>query len=231
MTEICDTIDYKGYKIKVGYDSNPTDPREFDNLGTMVCWHRQYNLGDVQPTESPGEFRKSLVCQEVPGVGERVDYWTYEGYKVRGEAYAEAMIDKIVADTFEKEIIALPLFLYDHSGITMRTHKFSCPWDSGQVGIIYVTKKRAMKEFGWKVLTKARREKLNKILQAEVKIYDEYLTGDVYGYTIEGPDGVETDDRVCGFFGDDHKSSGLLACAQEDVDAYINGVRNNPLNA
>ena len=30
-----------------------------------------------------------------------------------------------------KDVIALPLYLYDHSGITIRTSPFSCPWDSG----------------------------------------------------------------------------------------------------
>lgn len=34
-------------------------------------------------------------------------------------------------------MVILPLYLYDHSGITMNTCGFSCPWDSGQVGWIY----------------------------------------------------------------------------------------------
>ena len=32
------------------------------------------------------------------------------------------------------DYIYLPLYLYDHSGITMNTTGFSCQWDSGQVG-------------------------------------------------------------------------------------------------
>ena len=32
--------------------------------------------------------------------------------------------------------VILPLFLYDHSGITLQTSPFSCPWDSGQIGFI-----------------------------------------------------------------------------------------------
>ena len=39
--------------------------------------------------------------------------------------------------------IALPVFMYDHSGITINTTGFSCRWDSGQVGIIYMTKAKA----------------------------------------------------------------------------------------
>ena len=49
----------------------------------------------------------------------------------------------------EDEVVALPLYLYDHSGITMNTSGFSCPWDSGQVGWIYCTKKRFREETGY----------------------------------------------------------------------------------
>ena len=42
----------------------------------------------------------------------------------------------------EKAIVILPLYLYDHSGITISTAPFSCNWDSGQIGFIYTTEKR-----------------------------------------------------------------------------------------
>jgi len=38
--------------------------------------------------------------------------------------------------TERNDVLWLPLYLYDHSGITMRTTSFADPWDSGQVGII-----------------------------------------------------------------------------------------------
>ena len=40
------------------------------------------------------------------------------------------------------DAVILPLYLYDHSGITMNTTGFSCGWDSGQVGFICISKKR-----------------------------------------------------------------------------------------
>jgi len=39
---------YKGYVIELHRDLDPINPREWDNLGTMVCCHRRYNLGDEQ---------------------------------------------------------------------------------------------------------------------------------------------------------------------------------------
>ena len=52
--------------------------------------------------------------------------------------------------------LELPLYLYDHSGITMRTTPFSCPWDSGQVGVIILEHEKVLTEFGRKRLTAAR---------------------------------------------------------------------------
>lgn len=39
-------IEYKGYTIKIVSDDDPESPREWDNLGTMVCFHNRYALGD-----------------------------------------------------------------------------------------------------------------------------------------------------------------------------------------
>jgi hypothetical protein len=109
--------------------------------------------------------------------------------------------------------VELPLYLYDHSGITMSTGSFSCPWDSGQVGFIYVPIAKIKAEYGWKVLTKARRKKIEEYLRSEVRTYDDYLTGSVYGYTVEKLVGAicewEQVDSCWGFYGDDPVESGL----------------------
>jgi len=52
------------YKIEIEPDLDPMDPREWDNLATMVCWHRRYNLGDEQPEEDPEEYLTGLLDQE-----------------------------------------------------------------------------------------------------------------------------------------------------------------------
>jgi hypothetical protein len=77
-----------------------------------------------------------------------------------------------------KDVVILPLYLYDHSGITMNTKGFSCRWDSGQVGFIYVTHETIRKEFGVKRVTQELREKVKGYLEGEVEVYDQYITGD-----------------------------------------------------
>jgi hypothetical protein len=87
--------------------------------------------------------------------------------------------------------VILPLYLYDHTGITMNTTGFSCQWDSGQVGWIYVSKETVRKEYG--KCTKKNLERAEKYLLGEVETYDQYLTGDVYGYIVEDDNGNEVD--------------------------------------
>ena len=96
------------------------------------------------------------------------------------------------------EFVILPLYLYDHSGITMNTAGFSCPWDSGQVGWIYAD--RAMIEKEYDSLTPETMEKARVLLESEVKTYDYYLTGQNYGYQLFEGD-LETD-SCWGFLGD-----------------------------
>ena len=36
------------YRIRIMPDYDPSSPREWDNLGIMICSHRRYNLGDEQ---------------------------------------------------------------------------------------------------------------------------------------------------------------------------------------
>ena len=48
----------------------------------------------------------------------------------------------------EGDIFILPVYKYEHSGVAYQTTPFSCPWDSGQVGYIFVTKEKILKEYG-----------------------------------------------------------------------------------
>ena len=45
-------------KLSIVHDDSPDiNPREYGcDLATMACWHRRYNLGDVQPKEEPSDW-------------------------------------------------------------------------------------------------------------------------------------------------------------------------------
>ena len=91
--------------------------------------------------------------------------------------------------------IVLPLYLYDHSGITISLSPFSCPWDSGQIGFVIIRRSKMLQEFSVKKLTKALKTKAIQIAHAEVETYDLYLRGQVYGYQID-----EEGDSCWGFY-------------------------------
>lgn len=176
---LIETIGYRGLNINIYYDFDPMNPCEdWDMLGSMACWHSRYNLGHEQPKCEPDDFMVELAMEFDPTVEDRIDYWesqegwvrlmnkhiTKEGGYNHDSIQAASnecnkRIDSIIQKALDKYYIILPLFLYDHSGITMNTSGFNCPWDSGQVGIIYISKKKAKEEFKWILMTKKRKEK------------------------------------------------------------------------
>jgi hypothetical protein len=113
---------------------------------------------------------------------------------------------------FSKTDIVLPLFLYDHSGITMNTTGFSCPWDSGQVGVIVARAAKIKAEFG--NLKKETKEHVITILKSEVSTYDQFLRGDIYGFVLEDENGDEID-SCWGFYGENPLENGM----SEHLDA------------
>jgi hypothetical protein len=102
-------------------------------------------------------------------------------------------IDDIKAMADNPDIISLPVFLYDHSGLSMSTKAFSCPWDSGQIGIIAIDSAKAANEFGGKRVTKALRDRIIKCLEAEIKCYNNYLEGFYCGYVVTDKYGNDVD--------------------------------------
>ena len=127
-------------------------------------------------------------------------------------------VDELKALVKRPDILALPLYLYDHSGLTMATIPFSCPWDSGQVGCIVVGTEKVLKEWKRKKMSKGLRKKAFTVLQGEVETYDQYLRGEVYGYEIE-KDG-EFQDSCWGYFGDPQEYM-LSECKRIIDECYI----------
>jgi hypothetical protein len=212
----------------VGYlsrDSDPESPRKaVDNFGTMVCFHRCYNLGDEHSYSSPDDFKRSLAIEIDPTVESRIDYWesglgwSYCRFSKDPWKAVDERIKAIINKALD-QIVMLPLYLYDHSGITMRCSPFSCQWDSGQVGWIYILPETIRHEFGIKKITKQIRERAEKMLMAEVEVYDQYLTNDVYGVcherfintgTPDDPEWKSHEEDACwGYYGQ--------KCAEEEM--------------
>lgn len=61
--------------VKVISDDSPLNPRtEYDNVGVMACWHRRYNLGDIQPKCEPDEW----LAENAPEGSVVLALWLYD---------------------------------------------------------------------------------------------------------------------------------------------------------
>jgi hypothetical protein len=209
--EPVDTIEYRGRQIKIYQDDDPQDPRkDFDPLGTMVCFHSRYSLGDVEKPGEPDNYLRRLA---------------YEcGTPIDTDNCEMGTIWKIL----DRHYLFLSLYLYDHSGITMRCHPFSCPWDPGQIGWIYMSHAKIRENWSVKCVRHKVKHHLRgrikaidyarQCLEGEVETYDHYLTGNVYGYDTGG-------DSCRGYYGHNHKESGLLEQAESAIDCQIESER------
>jgi len=220
--------------------------KEFSYIGTMECWHRNYSLGDNQHDRDDfGQWLYEQLIQHgieykwgnEPfrpiskwGIAKHVqkiiddDEYDQDGYAIR---YTwDDFSDDLYSDDpdcihealvrLKPHIIMLPLYLYDHSGISISTGPFCNLWDSGQIGFIWadVTDVKAM--YNWKRLTEQRREFIQEILVSEVNEYDQFLRGEVYDFYIYDN---EHDLRYsCGnIYGFDE----ALRMAKEEIDLWI----------
>jgi hypothetical protein len=189
-----ETLEHRGLTIRIAPDDDPTSPRDWDNLGTMVCFHSRHNLGD------------------------RHSYRTSD--------FDERTIRQVLTDDGEEPAVVLPLYLFDHSGISMRTDATafrafdSAGWDWGCVGFVYVSKAKVRAEYACQRISKKTLEKATQVLVSEVETYDDFIQGNVYGYIV----GDKSDDHLdsCwGYYGLDD----CIAEAKLSAD-YIADERN-----
>ena len=208
------TTDGRKLRLVIEQDQFPEDPRSWDNLGTMLCCHREYQLGDCNSNRETEE-QLAEICREYGKSDEEIDEMTF----------AEEV--RFILD--QDNVCGLPLYITDHSGISMQTYRFDA-WDSSFVGLIFVEKdfylaQSCLKdEKNWKA-------KAKKTLESEVEIYNDFLEGNVYQWTLYEPtvvirqsmDGKELSreideegemvDSMGGFYN---------SLTFEDADAYFN---------
>jgi len=168
-----------------------------DEIFQMIIDNRFENLWTGPDEENNEEYN-------IKSYSDVFDKWYTEAtYKPPLEDSKDDIIDLALPfleipellDILRDYNVILPLYLYDHSGLTMNTVGFSCPWDSGQVGWIYATHDDIRNEYGSLDV-----EKAENLLCAEVEVYDYYLKGQCYGFKLY--EGEKEIDSCFGFYGD-----------------------------
>lgn len=222
----------------IKHDDNAEDPRGWDNLTTMLCKHKRYNFGDT--TESARydidgikalakEFALRKSGAKVLYVNDNDEsdiisaktYWKLkrEGYYDEIYTYVAGREDYSKLSDTNKVLYCAPLFIYDHSGVTMWMGQYepNIPpshrgWDTSCVGYIVIFRSDVVKYYP--DCDKKPLEFWEEICNQDVKTYDTYLTGDVFWYRLvkidEDYDEGE-DDSCCGFFNGDEALPHLLS--------------------
>lgn len=158
--------------------------------------------------------------------------WDNLGTIVTKENHHYKIGDKQVLDIDEYlneqgDIIKIPLYMLDHSGISLSTKSFNDPWDSGMIGFIYANKDKIKQEFNVKRIGKRTLTKVQNIFNSEIDTYDQYVNGNVYGFVLSkvskcdhDEDHKEQIDSCWGFYGEDLISNGI-ADHVENFEGFV----------
>lgn len=259
----------KRLKIVADCDArNPREDGDYADV--LYCEHRRYTLGDkdadkpvheaafVTLTSESGatyeledsnnehapdltydavlemlrdhmdEANALAVASEIDGFHEAADRAT--------EGFDDVRLAKWESEWRVNPGIAIirDLSLYDHSGITIFAGSPTCRWDSGQVGWQYITDEKLAEEWN------GDRDKALAYMESTLREYDDYLRGEVYGFTVEVGIKVEKkypsghiehviewvhEDSCYGFIGDwRDKNSGIHDYLDDELTALLDGM-------
>ena len=251
------------YTLVLREDIDAESPRETcDNLGTMVCFHSKYRIGDKHNYSSPDDFLRTLI-QETVSAKDICDFtisekaktvelkfngptkeWDvialyYKNWEVvrsfdhpiagEEEAVSEVILEYMDTPSLlrlaQMQNIILPLYLYDHSVLSMSTASYfgrapHAEWDSMQVGWIYVSNEDAAAAFQTSECDT--QSKVSDALEAEVSEYDSYLRGECYGFQLY-ENGIETD-SCWGFIGSPEE---LKSAIESNLPGECSGIMDN----
>lgn len=191
----------KAHMLHIQHDEDVRDPRtEMDHFTVMACFHPRHTLGDQDRMGTAGAFWEDLVMKNVPHKeilsaaksGKLAVPCEPDDEPTDDEEWLEAVSDwildgdsdgiKAAMELLKGKIACLPLWLYDHSGLTMscgeRAYPYNDRFDSSAVGWIVALKSDVLKELqcgdvDWE-------EKAEAVMKAEVDTYDRWLRGDVW---------------------------------------------------
>jgi len=202
-------------RIRLVRDESPGDPRnDWDNATRMYCLHRQYSLGDSDKVLGFAGKETGIRMRD-----------TTEGPRSFWQDI-ERMLTKD-----QKAVTILPLYLYDHSSLTVKIDDFGsaslpqghCQFDTMRLGFIYTTWDLIRKcHPDWKRFSPQRINWVRSNMDKDVEMYNQYLNNDVWGFEVEElvceKCGTwECIDSCYGFYGSDWGANGVL----DFIDEYI----------
>lgn len=178
-------LETRKLRLEIFPDDGPESPREWSNLGTMAFFHKRYDLGDKDHGINANSFNS----------WDEMEKYVWEELKAA---------------------VVMPVYMYDHGGLAFSTSRDNYPfndrWDSGRLGLMFVTKETVRKEYPGEDPNNLSPEKIAKIkdiLTNELKVYAQYVEGDVYGFQVTDKKTGDCIESCWGFYGSDWKANGI----------------------
>ena len=175
---MCEQLEFDGfikhkYELKIKQDSYPESPREWSNLGSFYTTKNN-----------------RYISREI----EIYDYERDEDFEFGSDA------DSDIERLSKLGYIAIPVSIYDHSSWTVFSGVAN-GWDSGCIGFYVVSREKIREDFGCKRISKKLLTRVKNIMEGEIKTFDRYIQGDVWGFKITKDD--ELLDSCWGFYEED----------------------------
>src|SRR5690554_2094392 len=98
-------------KLRIEIDECPENPRDWDYLGIIAYKHSRYTLGEEE-IDDPIDYLLDLY-----------------GIPNKQVEYCNETLQQLQEDAEKYGYVLLPVYMYEHGGITISTTPFSCRWD------------------------------------------------------------------------------------------------------
>jgi hypothetical protein len=227
MSEPFDSYEHAGLTVELHHDPEPTSPREWSNVGTIAADPSgDFGMWDVSVHE---DVPDTDTCPRCKGKGQRAipmpDYGnptntTRKVYVDCARCDGAGEIELAIVEGIKqghKARVVLPLH-YSGSLAAASIYVTDDPDDAN--AWIFDTPEDVRECIG----EDATDEQIKAALEAEVKTLDQYLSGEVYGYVVRGPNGEDVSDLgateldSCWGFFDEHPYEYLKGEASEAAE-------------
>lgn len=227
---------------KLGDDIGTSDPEEFwqglvatfvpDAELVQAVQDGKVSGMKLEPNDDPDCVTLCVLSYWATPLGHSEPDWTYDPVDKDPRWLADAIRENLsignCQSLLEPYLEWLPLWVYEHGGITMscgdRSYPYNDRWDSSCAGWIVMSKDSVMDNLA--VTEENWRTKAIECMRGEVELYDHWLTGNVYGYTLleeTAPDEWTEVDSCWGFYGDDVLTNGIADNVPGLAEAVASG--------